>query len=423
MTRYRDDRRDDRYDDRGTQEGQYGRDDAQRGSFDRGDMGRGGIDRDDRSVRSGYGTQGYSGPKDDRQSSFSGNDRYGDPPYGQSGQSYGQDRMTQGSAQGGQGYGQSQGYRGQGYSGGDQMGQGVRGYPQNHQGQSHGYQAGFQNDSGGQFQLQGQGYGQGPDMSGQSVPGQGSYSQQYGQPYGQQGNTQVYTVRKQGMGGGQGQYSAGQMDGQYQGQQYQGGPPQQEGQFGEMSGTGSSFGQGQSYGQRGYGQQSGQSDFSTGSHRGKGPKGYQRSDDRVREMVSDALEDDHYLDASNIEVQVQGGEVTLMGTVTDRQQKRRAEDCLEGIRGVRDVHNQLRVQGQGQGQGQLGQSSVSSSFTQTNRAEQTGTPGAGGTVDRSGSVGYASSSDTPAGSLGSSVDSPHAESTTTTTAEQSGENR
>ncbi|WP_240741875.1 BON domain-containing protein [Deinococcus sp. KSM4-11] len=86
--------------------------------------------------------------------------------------------------------------------------------------------------------------------------------------------------------------------------------------------------------------------------RGRGPKGYQRSDDRIKEMVSDALEDDDRLDASNIEVQVQGGEVTLTGTVSDRAQKRRAEDCVDTLRGVKDVHNQLRVQ-----QGMAGTSS------------------------------------------------------------------
>jgi len=40
-----------------------------------------------------------------------------------------------------------------------------------------------------------------------------------------------------------------------------------------------------------------------------------------------------------------------------------------------------------------------------------GIGGASGTVNRGGSEGYSSDSDTPAGSLGSSVDSPHTEST------------
>lgn len=80
------------------------------------------------------------------------------------------------------------------------------------------------------------------------------------------------------------------------------------------------------------------------SHRGKGPRGHQRSDERIREEVNEALEDSHWVDASDIEVTVEAGEVTLSGTVADRQQKRSATDCAEDVRGVRDVHNQLRLQ-------------------------------------------------------------------------------
>jgi Flp pilus assembly secretin CpaC len=53
---------------------------------------------------------------------------------------------------------------------------------------------------------------------------------------------------------------------------------------------------------------------------------------------------DDRIDASDIEVQVQDGEVTLTGTVEDRLAKRRAEDCAEQVMGVRDVMNQIRVQ-------------------------------------------------------------------------------
>src|SRR5690625_3385461 len=49
------------------------------------------------------------------------------------------------------------------------------------------------------------------------------------------------------------------------------------------------------------------------------------------------------VDASDVEVKVDGGEVTLSGTVASRRMKRRAEDIADGIRGVHDVHNQLRV--------------------------------------------------------------------------------
>lgn len=80
-----------------------------------------------------------------------------------------------------------------------------------------------------------------------------------------------------------------------------------------------------------------------GSHRGKGPKGFEMTDDRVRERVCEALHEDHDVDASDIDVSVSHGEVTLMGTVDDRQSKRMAEDCVLQCAGVRDVHNQLRV--------------------------------------------------------------------------------
>ena len=76
---------------------------------------------------------------------------------------------------------------------------------------------------------------------------------------------------------------------------------------------------------------------------GRGPKDYQRSDDRVREEICDCMTDDPMLDASEITVQVSKGEVTLNGTVTSREQKRRAEDVAERISGVKDVTNQLRV--------------------------------------------------------------------------------
>ena len=76
---------------------------------------------------------------------------------------------------------------------------------------------------------------------------------------------------------------------------------------------------------------------------GRGPKGYQRSDERIREDVCDRMTEDPILDATEIEIVVRQGEVTLSGSVTSREQKRRAEDIAERIGGVRDVTNQLRV--------------------------------------------------------------------------------
>jgi hypothetical protein len=87
----------------------------------------------------------------------------------------------------------------------------------------------------------------------------------------------------------------------------------------------------------------GQSNPGMGGYYGKGPKGYVRSDDRIREDVCDRLSDDDIVDASEISVQVKDGEVTLEGSVTDRHMKHRAEDIIEEVSGVRDVNNKLRT--------------------------------------------------------------------------------
>jgi hypothetical protein len=80
-----------------------------------------------------------------------------------------------------------------------------------------------------------------------------------------------------------------------------------------------------------------------GQHAGKGPKGYQRSDERIQEDVNEALAQDSNLDAGEIEVKVNGGVVTLSGNVSDRQYKRMAEDLAERCSGVKDVRNEIRV--------------------------------------------------------------------------------
>lgn len=81
-----------------------------------------------------------------------------------------------------------------------------------------------------------------------------------------------------------------------------------------------------------------------GQHRGRGPKGYQRSDARILDDVNDRLTDDPHLDASEVEVSVTNREVTLNGTVNSRFEKRHAEDLAESVSGVTHVQNNLRVQ-------------------------------------------------------------------------------
>jgi osmotically-inducible protein OsmY len=80
-----------------------------------------------------------------------------------------------------------------------------------------------------------------------------------------------------------------------------------------------------------------------GKFRGRGPKNYRRSDDRVREEVCDHLTDNEWLDASDVEVNVVAGEVILTGTVDSRYAKRLAENIAESVAGVANVQNNLRV--------------------------------------------------------------------------------
>ena len=79
------------------------------------------------------------------------------------------------------------------------------------------------------------------------------------------------------------------------------------------------------------------------SHRGRGPKNWRRSDERILETVNERLTDHDGVDATDIEVTVQDGEVTLNGMVTSRHEKRTAEDVAWSCGGVRDVHNRLTL--------------------------------------------------------------------------------
>ena len=81
-----------------------------------------------------------------------------------------------------------------------------------------------------------------------------------------------------------------------------------------------------------------------GKFRGRGPKNYRRSDERLREEVCDRLSDNEWLDASDVEVNVVAGEVILTGMVDSRYAKRLAENIADSVSGVSNVQNNLRVQ-------------------------------------------------------------------------------
>jgi hypothetical protein len=78
-------------------------------------------------------------------------------------------------------------------------------------------------------------------------------------------------------------------------------------------------------------------------HAGKGPAGYHRSDARIAEDLNDALMVNDDVDAAGILVSVNGGVVTLSGYTSTRSEKRVAENLADGIPGVADVKNELRI--------------------------------------------------------------------------------
>jgi len=85
-----------------------------------------------------------------------------------------------------------------------------------------------------------------------------------------------------------------------------------------------------------------------GQYAGLGPRGYKRSDNRIEEDVNDRLTQHPWIDATDIEVSVQNGEVTLRGHVDTREAKRMAEDLAESVFGVKEVHNEIRLKHRGE---------------------------------------------------------------------------
>ncbi len=144
-------------------------------------------------------------------------------------------------------------------------------------------------------------------------------------------------------------------------------------------------------------------------HRGRGPRGYTRSDDRIREDVNDRLTDDPYIDASEIDVTVNNCEVTLSGTVDDRRTKRRAEDMAETISGVRHVQNNLRVRQQTYGSAgtTAGASAMAGLGTSGSESSSTGMGSTGSSTSGTGMSGSTSGSGMSgtAGTTGSTVSS------------------
>jgi osmotically-inducible protein OsmY len=159
--------------------------------------------------------------------------------------------------------------------------------------------------------------------------------------------------------------------------------PVQSGAYGQgPGGYGGGFSQGLA-GRGGYGQGSGYTNYRPESQFGKGPKGYVRSDERLKEDISEKLLRDHAIDASDISVEAKNGAVTLTGSVDNRRLKHYVEDLVEDCTGVRDIDNRLTVRArdsrQQMGSGSLGGSTGQSSATGTTGSKvSTGSEDGGG---------------------------------------------
>jgi BON domain len=75
----------------------------------------------------------------------------------------------------------------------------------------------------------------------------------------------------------------------------------------------------------------------------RGPKGYQRSDERLKEDISERLMEAAHIDSSEVSVDVRGAKVILDGIVPDRRMKHAIEDLVDACPGVQDIDNRVRV--------------------------------------------------------------------------------
>jgi osmotically-inducible protein OsmY len=76
---------------------------------------------------------------------------------------------------------------------------------------------------------------------------------------------------------------------------------------------------------------------------GNAPRARRRPDGTLAREIHEILTKDPDLDATEIQVEVERGAVTLTGIVDSREAKLLAEELVESVVGVREVHNGLTV--------------------------------------------------------------------------------
>lgn len=81
----------------------------------------------------------------------------------------------------------------------------------------------------------------------------------------------------------------------------------------------------------------------TPDDRGKGPKNYHPSDNKIYERVCDTLSKSQIFDATHIQVTVKGGSILLEGEVETKNDKLMAESLIEALPGVKQVKNKLQL--------------------------------------------------------------------------------
>ena len=80
-----------------------------------------------------------------------------------------------------------------------------------------------------------------------------------------------------------------------------------------------------------------------------GPKGYQRTDERMREDICDELMQADTIDSSDVAIEVASAKVVLHGSVPIRWMKHAIEDLADACPGVQDVEDKIRVRTESKG--------------------------------------------------------------------------